>query len=249
MRVVRRDESRVIDSVKEISVDREPPRVTLLSATPSVIATGRRARRRRCGCATAARRTGRRCSASSAPTTGEPRIVRRFRGGPNRAARLGRPGERRPAADRAGAGGRLRVHGRRARPRGQPDRGAAAGAAGRGGAAGHRRLGAQVHAARPAVGGHGGRVRAPRGRAGRPQLRLGRVAPRRPQGGAARRPRGRALPDPDPEQDQDRRLPRPRAGGRAARGLAARGGRAAAQQRSRRRRARWSCCPRSPGRD
>jgi hypothetical protein len=40
MRVVRRDESRVIDSVKEITVDRIPPHVTLTSATPSVIATG-----------------------------------------------------------------------------------------------------------------------------------------------------------------------------------------------------------------
>jgi FlgD Ig-like domain len=40
MRVVRRDESRVIDSTKKITVDRRPPRVTLLSAEPSVIATG-----------------------------------------------------------------------------------------------------------------------------------------------------------------------------------------------------------------
>src|SRR5687767_4631144 len=40
MRVVRRDESRVIDSTKKITIDRVPPRVTLLSATPSVIATG-----------------------------------------------------------------------------------------------------------------------------------------------------------------------------------------------------------------
>jgi hypothetical protein len=38
MRVVRRDESRVINSVKEITVDREAPRVKLLSAEPSVIA-------------------------------------------------------------------------------------------------------------------------------------------------------------------------------------------------------------------
>src|SRR5215211_4743 len=56
MRVVRRDESRVIDSAKEITVDRKPPRVTLLSAEPSVVATG------------------------------PPHIVRRFRGGPNRGA-------------------------------------------------------------------------------------------------------------------------------------------------------------------
>ena len=39
MRVVRRDESRVIDSVKKITVDRKPPKVTLASAEPSVIAT------------------------------------------------------------------------------------------------------------------------------------------------------------------------------------------------------------------
>ncbi len=41
MRVVRRDESRVIDSTKKITVDRRPPRgVTLVSAEPSVVATG-----------------------------------------------------------------------------------------------------------------------------------------------------------------------------------------------------------------
>src|SRR5215218_5492508 len=40
MRVVRRDESRVIDSFKEVDVDREPPRVELVSARPSVIAPG-----------------------------------------------------------------------------------------------------------------------------------------------------------------------------------------------------------------
>src|SRR5215212_9407459 len=39
MRVVRRDESRVIDSQKEITVDRVPPRVALVSAKPSEIAT------------------------------------------------------------------------------------------------------------------------------------------------------------------------------------------------------------------
>src|SRR3954469_15171183 len=38
MRVLRRDEGRVIDSVKEIRVDLQPPRVRLLSAKPSVIA-------------------------------------------------------------------------------------------------------------------------------------------------------------------------------------------------------------------
>src|SRR5919108_764187 len=37
MRVVRRDESRVIDSFKEIDVDRKPPQVELLSARPSLV--------------------------------------------------------------------------------------------------------------------------------------------------------------------------------------------------------------------
>src|SRR5215211_8371304 len=44
MRVVRRDESRVIDSVKEITVDTVPPRVTLASAEPSAIAVRRTTR-------------------------------------------------------------------------------------------------------------------------------------------------------------------------------------------------------------
>ncbi|MEA2376138.1 MAG: hypothetical protein QOD13_45 [Thermoleophilaceae bacterium] len=38
MRVLRRDEGRVIDSSKEIRVDRRPPRVELVSAAPNVIA-------------------------------------------------------------------------------------------------------------------------------------------------------------------------------------------------------------------
>jgi hypothetical protein len=40
MRVLRRDEGRVIDSSKRVRVDRTPPRVRLLSATPNVIAPG-----------------------------------------------------------------------------------------------------------------------------------------------------------------------------------------------------------------
>ena len=38
MRVVRRDEGRIIDSVKEIRVDLQPPHVRILSAKPSIIA-------------------------------------------------------------------------------------------------------------------------------------------------------------------------------------------------------------------
>jgi hypothetical protein len=86
MRVVRRDESRVIDSVKEITVDRKPPRVTLLSAEPSVVATGLPGE-------TPSVRLRYRGPKNKAPVIrlfrtddGKPHIVRRFRGGPNRMA-------------------------------------------------------------------------------------------------------------------------------------------------------------------
>jgi FlgD Ig-like domain len=86
MRVVRRDESRVIDSVKEITVDRKPPRVTLLSASPSVVATGLPGE-------TPSVRLRYRGPKNRAPVfrvfrtdDGKPHIVRRFRGGPNKAA-------------------------------------------------------------------------------------------------------------------------------------------------------------------
>jgi hypothetical protein len=80
MRVVRRDESRVIDSVKEIRVDREPPRVALVSVEPSVIATGLPGE-------PPSVRLRYRGPKNKAPVfrvfrtgDGEPRIVRRFRG-------------------------------------------------------------------------------------------------------------------------------------------------------------------------
>jgi hypothetical protein len=86
MRVVRRDESRVINSVKEITVDRKPPRVTLLSAEPSVVATGLPGE-------TPSVRLRYRGPKNKAPVIrvfrtddGKPHIVRRFRGGPNRTA-------------------------------------------------------------------------------------------------------------------------------------------------------------------
>ena len=86
MRVVRRDESRVIDSVKEITVDTVPPRVTLVSAEPSVIATGLPGEPPEV-------RLRYRGPKNKAPVVrvfrtgdGEPRIVRRFRGGPDRTA-------------------------------------------------------------------------------------------------------------------------------------------------------------------
>jgi FlgD Ig-like domain len=86
MRVVRRDESRVIDSVKEIDVDTVPPKVELTSAKPSVIATGLPGD-------TPSVRIAYRGPRNRAPVIrvfrtgdGRARIVRRFRGGPNRTA-------------------------------------------------------------------------------------------------------------------------------------------------------------------
>jgi hypothetical protein len=83
MRVVRRDESRVIDSFKEITVDSRPPRVQLARAKPSVIVGGERGQSQR----VTVRYTG---PANAAPefrvfrTDDRPRpyVVRRFRGIP-----------------------------------------------------------------------------------------------------------------------------------------------------------------------
>ena len=86
MRVVRRDESRVIDSTKKIDVDRVPPRASLVSVEPSVIAAGLPG-------ATPTVRLRYEGPKNRAPVfrvfrTGEgaPRIVRRFRGRPDRTA-------------------------------------------------------------------------------------------------------------------------------------------------------------------
>src|SRR5215211_3449556 len=80
MRVVRRDESRVINSTKEITIDRKPPSVRLLEATPSVIAPGEPGQSPRV-------RIRYRGPVNSAPEfrvfrtdDGPPRVVRRFRG-------------------------------------------------------------------------------------------------------------------------------------------------------------------------
>ena len=80
MRVVRRDESRVINSTKEITVDTEPPRIELIDAEPSVIATGEPGQSPRVH----VRYQG---PVNAAPEfrvfrtdEGPPRVVRRFRG-------------------------------------------------------------------------------------------------------------------------------------------------------------------------
>jgi FlgD Ig-like domain len=86
MRVVRRDESRVIDSVKKIDVDTVPPSAALSSAKPSVIATDLPGE-------TPSVRLRYRGPQNQAPVVrvfrtddGRPRIVRRFRGRPDRTA-------------------------------------------------------------------------------------------------------------------------------------------------------------------
>jgi FlgD Ig-like domain len=80
MRVVRRDENRVINSVKTITVDTEPPRVTLVGADPSVIRTRGGGQRPRV-------RVRYRGPVNAAPEfrvfrtdDGPLRVVRRFRG-------------------------------------------------------------------------------------------------------------------------------------------------------------------------
>jgi hypothetical protein len=84
MRVVRRDESRVINSTKEITVDRKPPRVELLQASPSVVAPGEPGQNPLV-------RLRYRGPVNSAPEfrvfrtdDGPPRVVRRFRGNETR---------------------------------------------------------------------------------------------------------------------------------------------------------------------
>ena len=74
MRVVRRDESRVIDSFKEIDVDTTPPRVRLVErrAVGDHARPGR-VRCRACGFASQVRPTLRPSSGSSGPTTGRGR--------------------------------------------------------------------------------------------------------------------------------------------------------------------------------
>src|SRR4051812_5342396 len=86
MRVVRRDESRVIDSVKEIGVDTVPPKAALVSAKPSVIATDLPGE-------TPSVNITYRGPQNQAPIVrvfrtdeGRPRVVRRFRGDPRRSA-------------------------------------------------------------------------------------------------------------------------------------------------------------------
>ena len=150
MRVVRRDESRVIDSFKEIDVDTTPPRVRLASAEPSVITPAGEGQVPR----VVVRFAG---PANAAPefrvfrTDDGPRpyVVRRFRGIPPEGREdargcLERRGERGARRHRPGPRRRLRLHGHRARPRGQPGRRARRDPEPAHGRATHRGVGAQL---------------------------------------------------------------------------------------------------------
>jgi hypothetical protein len=84
MRVIRRDEGRVINSIKEIKVDTKTPRVELLSATPNVVSPEHRGVRVRL------RYRGPKNDSPEfrifRTDDGPPRVVARFRGDENRGA-------------------------------------------------------------------------------------------------------------------------------------------------------------------
>jgi hypothetical protein len=86
MRVVRADEGRVINSLKEIRVDTKPPRVALVSARPGVVVPGTRGRTR----GVRIRYRGPRNEAPEfrvfRTDDGPPRVVLRFRGSDDRSA-------------------------------------------------------------------------------------------------------------------------------------------------------------------
>jgi FlgD Ig-like domain len=80
MRVVRRDEGRVINSLKEVVVDTEPPRVELLSAKPGVIAPGEPGQQPRVTIRYAGPRNHQPVFRIFRTDDGPPRVVQRFRG-------------------------------------------------------------------------------------------------------------------------------------------------------------------------
>ncbi len=86
MRVVRRDEGRVINSIKKVDVDTRPPKVALTSAKPGVISPGVAGQRPQ----VVFRYSGPRNEAPEfrifRTDEGRPRVVARFRGGPKRSA-------------------------------------------------------------------------------------------------------------------------------------------------------------------
>ena len=243
LRVVRRKEGRVVDSIKEVRVDTRPPRVSIASVEPNVIVPGgpREVRIRYRGPRNKAPEFRVFRTDDDVPRPGAPVPRRRE---PHR--RLGRHRARRPARSR----GLVLVQREGARPGRQQDRGAGAAIPEcERRAAAHGRGGALAHAAGPAGRGARRLARRPAGRAARAPLRLralaAGVAAHHPQRPPPRRPAAR----PHPQRRAHRRLPGAReARGRAPRRLAAGGGRPAAARHAPAGRGRSWCCPPSPGR-
>src|SRR5262245_3134544 len=80
MRVVRRDEGRVVNSLKEIVVDTKPPRVELVSAKPGVIAPGEPGQQPRVAIRYRGPRNHQPIFRVFRTDDGPPRVVQRFRG-------------------------------------------------------------------------------------------------------------------------------------------------------------------------
>ncbi len=99
MRVIRRDEGRVIDSYKELRVDTVPPRPRLTRAAPNVIAPGEPGQRPRVRISYAGPRNGSPEVRVFRTDDGPPRVVERFRGDRNRGATWDGTVRGRPAAD------------------------------------------------------------------------------------------------------------------------------------------------------
>ncbi len=166
-----------------------------------------------------------------------PRVPHRRRGQAARGAalprrradrHLARRGGHRPRGHGPGPRRRLRLQRLRARPRGQPRRGAGRDPARPGRAARHRRGGAQLHAERTARRGGGGLAGGAHRRAVRPLHRLRALALRRSGADPARRAHRGALPRERAARHEDRRVPGAREVRAPPRRVAAGGGRPAA---------------------
>ena len=230
-------------------MDREPPRVRLRRRSRPWSPPGCRASAERADPLPRAEEQGTRCSAYSARTTGQPHIVRRFRGGPNRSGvwdgQVSTGPERPRPAPEGDYAFKVAVRDRAGNETEAPAPGPARG----GGTARHRasRCAASRCAGPLAAVAAGALAHLEVGPVDRSfDCVLSRLG--EPKADPPRRPCGRALPRPHPEQGAHRRLHGARACGRGPRGLAARRGRAPAPQRAAAARGRSWCCPRSPGR-
>jgi FlgD Ig-like domain len=99
MRLIRRDEGRVIDSYKKLRVDTVAPRPRITRATPNVIAPGESGQQPRVRISYAGPRNSQPEIRVFRTDDGPPRVVERFRGDVNRGATWDGTVRGRPAAD------------------------------------------------------------------------------------------------------------------------------------------------------